>query len=423
MGTARRANRLGGAIAATLAAIAILALLASGGCELAVSDTIPGFTCVPGAAANCPAGQVCVPSTHQCTPIAGTCTPGAAAACPAGMRCDPQMLRCTGSTSAIPDAAGDGTLMETSPDSSSDAHVGVADGALVADASGDAHDASMPDAPADAPGPCRGITCGCRGPADCDSGVCADTLTATTALANALNGMSFCTQPCCTSTDCPGNTVCFGTGGGGDYCVAPNWIGRAVEQALAPGGTACTANGDCRSGLCNTSNNQCADTCCSSAQPGQCANGTVCRYAAFPGTSFDTHETAWCGAAIGTSAGGSVCAVDATCQSGKCANFTRCEAVCRSTTDCGNGQACSYGLGPTTLPANKDIVAGCVNVTGNVANGGSCTSNADCQSAFCDGSGKCTDVCVTDNDCKGGLHCRPVVVQVQGSYSVLCCES
>ena len=48
-------------------------------------------------------------------------------------------------------------------------------------------------------------------------------------------------------------------------------------------------------------------------------------------------------------------------------------------------------------------------------------NNADCLSAFCDGS-KCTDVCATDADCKGGLHCRPVQVQVSGSYSVLCCE-
>ncbi len=175
--------------------------------------------------------------------------------------------------------------------------------------------------PLDVPATCRGITCGCSRPADCDSGVCADTLTATTALSNALSGMNFCTQPCCSSTDCPGNTVCFGTGGGGNYCVAPNWIGRAADQGTAVGGTPCTGNTECRSGLCNMTTMQCADTCCSTAQQSaECSAGTVCRYAAFPGAGFDTHETAWCGAAVGNTAAGSPCAVDASCQSGKCAH-------------------------------------------------------------------------------------------------------
>jgi hypothetical protein len=425
MGTARRGSRVGAALAVTGGAAALLALLASGGCEFVVSDAIPSFTCVPGAAANCPTGEVCVPSTHVCVSQAGTCTPGAATGCAAGMHCNDQTLRCTGSP-ASQDAAGDGMAMETFPDSSGDTTVSTPDGRS-ADASGDAADGSLLDALPNDSGSCgRGVTCGCTGPADCDSGVCADTLTATTALSNELNGMSFCTQPCCTSTDCPGTTVCFGTGGGGNYCVNPSWIGRTGAPASgAMGGAMCTSNGQCRSGVCDMTSGQCADTCCSTTNQGsECAAGTICRYAAFPGNSFDTHQTAWCGPQIGSSAAGATCVVDASCQSGKCATtFTpHCEAVCRSSTDCVTaGQACSYGLGPT-LPANKDIVAGCVSVTGNVANGGGCTTNSDCLSAFCDNLGKCRDVCATEGDCKGGLHCKPVVVMVQGSYSVLACE-
>jgi hypothetical protein len=183
----------------------------------------------------------------------------------------------------------------------------------------------------------------------------------------------------------------------------------------------CASNSECRSGVCSGS--ACADTCCSTAQESsECAGSTVCRFADFPGSDFDTHETAWCGAPIGAAASGTVCTLDTTCQSGKCASFSHCEAACRSSTDCSGGLECSYGAGPTTVPANKDIVAGCMSSAGLTANGDSCMSNTECQSAFCDGS-QCTDVCVTDADCKSGLHCRPVIVQVQGSYAVLACES
>jgi hypothetical protein len=421
MGTPRRGHRLGGALAAAFATTGFVALLASGGCEFVVGDAVPSFTCLPGTPNNCPSGQVCIPSTHQCVPQAGTCTAGAASGCSAGLRCDEQTLRCTGAGTMLRDAAGDAVVVAMSPDGSHDGSTAAPDGP-VSDATGDARDVTIPDAPTDIVTMCRGVACGCTGPADCDSGVCANSLTATTALSNELNGMSFCTQPCCTSADCPMLTVCFGTGGGGNYCVKPGWLARTADLGAGQGGASCSNSSECRSGLCD-STSKCADTCCSSAQQSsECASGAVCRYAAFPGNNFDTHETAWCGPQVGTGAGGAPCALDNSCQSGKCATFNNhCEAVCRATADCSSGQACSYGTGPTTIPANKDIVAGCMAVTGTVQNGGACMNNADCLSAFCDGS-KCTDVCATDADCKGGLHCRPVQVQVSGSYSVLCCE-
>ena len=421
----RRANRLARGLAVAGTATALLAVLASGGCELAVSDGIPPFTCLPGAADNCPPDSVCVPSTRQCVARSGTCTPNASTGCATGMRCDAQTLRCAASPEASAGDASGASDSTAGPvgDSASDAQgLPLADASFPLDASGDAADTNVADVRTDAPSTCRGITCSCSRPSDCDSGICADQLTATTALSMAIMGMNFCTQPCCTSTDCPGTTVCFGTGGGGSYCVAPKWIGRVGDLGTGGGGAMCTGTADCRSGVC--ANGACADTCCSSStaqQSSECAAGTVCRFAAFPGNSFDTHETAWCGAMVGNGSGGSPCAVDGSCQSGKCA-ITRCEAVCRSTSDCSAGQACSYGLGPTTLPSNKDIVAGCLTATGMAPNGSACTSNGDCQSDFCDGT-HCTDVCVTDADCKSGLHCRPEIVQVQGSYAVLCCES
>jgi len=412
------ANRLAGGLAMAATAVGIVALLSGGGgCELAVSDSIPSFTCLPNAADSCPSGSVCVPATHECVPRSVTCTPGAPSGCAGGTRCDAQTLRCLPAATAL-DASGDEDARPTPPlDSTPDSpDVLVADARERDGPIGDGPDVTVPDATPD--GGCRGVTCRCSGANDCDSMICADQLTQTTALYTAVGSMNFCTQPCCTSADCPGSTVCFGTGGGGNYCVLPKWIGRTGGLGTGQGGSACTGGAECRSGLCTGS--ACADTCCSTAQEAsECASGTVCRFAAFPGNGFDSHETAWCGPAIGTLSGGTICSFDTACQSGKCGG--RCEVACRSSMDCGTGLACSYGLAPT-LPTNKDIVEACMTATGSTANGGNCSANNDCQSAFCDGS-HCTDACVTDGDCKPGLHCRPVVVQVQGSYSVLACES
>lgn len=421
------ARRLAGGLATAATAVGVIALLSGeGGCELAVSESVPPFTCLPDAADVCAPGDVCVPATHQCVARSGTCTPGAANACAAGMRCDPQTLRClkapgldaSGNVDATPAAQAD-----SMPDSSD---VAVGDGPERDGAVEDVTEANLSDVPSDV-GMCAGdIGCGCKGASDCTTGICAQELTLTTDL-YAVLGMAVCTKPCCTSGDCPNGTVCFGTGGGGNYCVLPKWIGRNSGLGGGQGGASCSAPADCRSGVCSMS--KCADTCCSSAsapQAAECASGTVCRFAQFPGNGFDTHETAWCGPAIGTTAGGMTCVVDNTCQSGKC-NVGRCEAVCRNSTDCGTGLACSYGLAPTTLPTNKDIILGCMQA-GPTPNGSNCTSNSDCQSAFCEitstssANGTCADACATDADCKTGMRCQPVQVLVQGSYSVLACQ-
>ncbi|HEX4448729.1 MAG TPA: hypothetical protein VH044_18425, partial [Polyangiaceae bacterium] len=222
-----------------------------------------------------------------------------------------------------------------------------------------------------------------------------------------------------TSADCPGTTVCFGTGAGGSYCVAPGLLGRNGPLGEGSGGNTCQSGQDCRSGLC--ANGACADTCCSSQQQSnECATGSVCRFAVFPGAGFDVHDTPWCGPPVGTVVNNSPCAVglDGTCQSGKCGPG-RCEAVCRSTADCLTGQSCSYGLAPNA----KDIIAGCTSTSGAGADGTACTLNADCQSNFCDGA-HCIDVCFSDADCKSPWHCAPQQVAVQfggGSYSILSC--
>ncbi len=406
---------------------AMLAVLASsGGCELAVPGDVPRYSCKADVRGDCPADSVCVPATSECVPIATTCegTP-----CTGGLACDSMTLTCMplallgdGSTSGDDASGSDATLAmgdDAAGDGSNDAR---------ADAPVTPLEAGAPpaDATAEAAQAC-GVGCKCGSPLDCTTGICADDNVETTALYTANGDAFMCTKPCCSSADCPGATVCFGTGAGGNYCVPAARLGRSATLGEGLGGATCSANSDCRSGLCSAG--ACADTCCSSQQTGVCAAGSVCRFATFPGAGFDTHQTAWCGSAIGTVPAGGVCGglnADMQCASGKCGSLGRCESVCRSSTDCAAGQACTYSLGPSfTTNTDTDIVAGCgASAGGPGGDGASCNSNADCVSAFCDGT-QCTDVCFSDADCtKAGWRCRPEQVKTQFSnayYSILSC--
>jgi hypothetical protein len=405
---------------ATAGAVAVLlALVAGGGCELVVPDTVPSFTCTAGVAGSCPAGEICVPETRRCVAVGSTCAMDAD--CDPGLRCDPQLLMCVAAATGGDDGSaadgalpGDATLDTQAGDSTADA---TGPDARAEEASTVPDTGELPDIGAEAPKSCRGLTCDCSGPSECDSAICADRLTVTSAAYLANQSMDFCTQPCCSSADCPGTTVCFGSGAGGSYCVAPALLGRNDPLGEGIGGSTCQSNTDCRSGLC--ASGTCADTCCSAApQTSKCAIGSICRFAAFPGNGFDTHDTPGCGAPVGASLNQAPCALDATCQSGKCGTG-RCEPPCRSTADCPTGQSCSYGLGPNA----NDIIAGCTAVSGAGADGTACTLNADCQSNFCDGT-HCLDVCFADSDCKSPWHCAPQQVKVQfggGSYSILSC--
>jgi hypothetical protein len=375
----------------TLAAVALA--IAGVGCELAVSDTVPSYSCVPGVANTCPAGFTCEAERGVCEedPHVVTTVPEPDAA-----------------TSEADATIGDAGLVDdrapdtTSPVDGTVATVAESGGPSEAAVEAASAEASSADA-ADA-GPCVGLGCKCSGDSDCASGICAAELTVSTALYQAAGGASFCTQPCCSSADCPTAGVCFATGAGGSYCVLPQWLDRAtpVGSALGLGGATCSTNSDCRSGLC--ASHACADTCCSATLGStECGGGAACRVAAFAGVGFDTHVAPSCG------------------PSSSCNGSFLC-GPCRNTTQCAPGQGCEYL--PTSL-GSKDIAATCVATTSVLGEGVHCTGNANCASGFCDpNSNECTDACFADADCTlSGWHCRPEVVQVQsgGSYSVLCC--
>jgi hypothetical protein len=422
-----------GLVRAAEVAIA-MAILLGGGCELGVGDEVPPFECVSAVGA-CPDGQVCAPAQHRCVLLAGTCL---ATGCAADMTCDPDTLECARADAGLITGEADSEApADSSPGADDSSRM---DGSALADATtdgptdaGDGGDSSAPEADAspdvssDAPGDgaesgaadasadtadgggsCRGLACRCSGATDCASGLCGDQLTVTSDLYQAAGSASFCTQPCCTSSDCDPTTVCFGTGAGGSYCVPPAWISRATAFGTKAGGAACSADSDCRSGLCATGG--CADTCCSTARAAaECGGNATCNLGAFPGIGFDTHYVGFCGA------------------SAACPFGSPCTA-CRQTADCsGLTPTCAYLVAAAVGVGSSQIVAGCTaTATGAGTQGSPCSANGDCVSAFCDPVAMlCTNVCFADTDCTMGWHCLTELVSQNGGgkYSVLRCGS
>jgi hypothetical protein len=343
------------------AAVVVVLVIVGAACEAVVTDDVPQTLCVPAPGA-CPSGQTCDPGTHRCAPDDA--------------------------------AAGD------------DAPSG--DDAAVFPLKG-----------------CSTLGCACSGPADCMSGICADTTIVSAAVHDAAQMSAFCTATCCTSADCDSATVCLATGTGQSYCVLPQWIDRSATPGALTGGSSCESDGACRSALCVSGT--CADVCCSTAQSAkECANGDVCQFGTFPGRSFDKAFVPFCAPGVGTAPSGSACTADSTCLSGLCPPEHTCHDACRSTADCtGTSVECGYafpGLGVTQIVAVCEASAGTVS---QAEEGAPCNGNDTCLSGFCDAkSMKCTDVCYTDADCTpAGWRCRPDVSLTFGSmtYSVFAC--
>jgi hypothetical protein len=416
---------------ARVASRALLVATAVGGCEIAIGSEVPIFECV-GGVATCPGNQVCDPNSHQCIP---SCV---VAGCSPGLQCDWKAGLCSSPSATDGD---DGTVSADGNADATLAEVGPGEGASWSDgAYGDVNDASEAGEaawPVDAGGDsaCRGLMCPCTDGASCDSGICADSLTVTSALYAAAGNQNFCTTPCCTSTDCPFGTVCFASAAGGNYCVNPAWLLRSTMPGNVMGGGTCVMGFDCRSGLCSGSDGGygvCLDTCCATSPrtvtTNECATNTTCRFGMFPGAvEFDRGYAAFCGRAFGPAGPNAApCMSPYQCMSGLC-DYAYCENACRSTADCtAYGQSCTYSNPPA--PNGSAVIAVCSAAPGALPGAGVegswCTSNANCQSQFCDAtSHQCTDVCFTDADCtQSGWRCRPEQVkQEAGTISVLAC--
>lgn len=307
------------------------------------------------------------------------CTGESASACPSGMVCDARIGRC------VADGVAEGGAQDAGEDVDADA--------------GDARTDAGP-APIGSP---------CRVDADCASKLCG-TDTFLTPTMTAGTG-PVCTQPCCTSADCPPATVCFGAGTGGNYCVA---AAKAQRTPPATGGKSagetCGDNNQCRSGLCQSG--RCFDTCCTYSQ---CSTGTTCRVSTVQTPPGATRHDIWVCAPSppGSDAGpADKCADHPDCYNANCIGFDAgrvCRPSCCTRADC-NQQLGSTAAHCAYSTSNTDQIKFCFLTTNTLAspNGTTCGTPTECQSDYCDdGASKCLSICCVDSDCAATEACRP----------------
>jgi hypothetical protein len=318
-----------------------------------------------------------------------SCGSVAVEACPSGMVCDLTSGKC------VPPSSGDDT-----------------DGG---DDGPDADGNTKPDAKDGEAGGLLAIGEGCKFDADCASKLCGTSTILTTTFTGAG---PICTKSCCTSADCPSTFVCFSGGTGGSYCVP---AGKAQRSPPASGGstpgTTCGVPSECRSGLC--SNSRCVDTCCLTTD---CAVGTVCAVATVTSPA-PGHDQWVCIPPIGAKNPGTACIDNVECKvnncvgqnSSICTKCPVCTPSCCKASDCSpwataaavtNGATCAYGL------SGSDQLKWCFPIDpARAPIETTCSSNFDCQSAFCDPeTKKCAAVCCTDADCGFGNICSPSAV-------------
>lgn len=308
------------------------------------------------------------------------CTGTAPSSCPSGLVCDPVALVCV-NPSAIDDGGEDVVVDEE--DAGKDA--------------GNDQDAPVRPSP-------LGGSCIVDG--DCAAGLLCGTSSVLTTTIVPTNSKPVCTQPCCRSSDCATGFVCFPGGTGGNYCVAAAKADRDPPATGGKaGGTTCTSDLHCRSGLCTAG--RCVDTCC---DPAHCASGATCRIATVNG------HVGWaCGLPNPPPAkdlGDDTCGSNnANCKNDNCVQpfspKSRCTPPCCSARDCTDlgfaNNVCAYGQ------AGNDHIKWCFapNASGKPV-GETCGANTDCASRYCDAElGRCANVCCTSADCANGETCRP----------------
>jgi hypothetical protein len=327
------------------------------GCGLFVGDA-PVLQCVGTDPSTCPSGTACDPVTHFCIRTQEASVPVVEAG-------DEKMI-----------------VVEASTDAPKEAEAG---------------------GPAD-------LGAKCRVDNDCKSHLCASSTILTPTIAPTSSG-PICTMPCCISTECPASFVCFNGGTGGGYCVSAT-VAERTPPAIGGklGGSACTGNTDCRSGLCTGSPLKCLDTCCMESD---CNGTSTCRIATVsaPGP---THDIWVCAPADPGATGlpGDACTDSTECASDACIGISSgriCHPSCSNTASCTgvlgfSSGHCAYGTSGT------DHFKFCLPTTNlaRSAAGVACSDDSLCQSDYCDPElAKCANVCARDSDCGASEACRP----------------
>jgi hypothetical protein len=170
-----------------------------------------------------------------------------------------------------------------------------------------------------------GVDCGFN--AQCESGYCLNVTTSTTA-----GTQRFCSVPCSSTTDCPSEQSCLDLGGM-SFCLRETAFAPPATFDTPPGGMCTESSNTCQSRTCNIDTSQCIQRCTRESDcvgyGGNCwtwADGGYANICFTPG-----------GAAAGTACGADNQCISGVCNryTGTCAEHCCTEADCDANETCG----------------------------------------------------------------------------------------
>ncbi len=300
--------------------------------------------CDPGGAV-CTSDAQCMPPSTICDTNSGACIPGCGTSgCPAMQMCNAQTGRCQ---------------MVTQP--------GM--GAL-------------------------NTTCTTNN--DCQSGVCF-------AFGGAIG--SRCISSCGNSTDCPSAYTCYDYFGA-KMCVSSQLFSGA--SFTTPNGGACTMGSQCKSNFCPGART-CVDSC---SEDSDCP-GSSCLWSEFATNRYMAACNGPAGStpAGGSCSANNDCRSGVCYGQGTCGDLCGSSADCSANTVCApvNYSVCTQDLIVTCLAWEVNFVNACVSTAsplGNLPMGSPCTDWTQCRDGFCNSvAGVCTGACSRNADCPSNMRC------------------
>lgn len=236
------------------------------------------------------------------------------------------------------------------------------------------------------------LNASCSADGDCASDVCFD-------FGSGIGGR--CIASCGNSLDCPASFTCYDYVGA-KMCVSSTLFSNATFSAS--NGQNCSQGGDCHSNFCP--NGVCVDTCSENTD----CTGSQCMWQDFApdlyigacnGPLGTGANGAFCsadsdcrsGVCYGSGTCGDVCGSTADCPNGNVCGLVNYSICTLQFIDC-------FEWAP-------NFVKACVqSAHGNGATGVSCSDGDDCRSGLCYTTvNQCTDTCSRDSDCPSTHVC------------------
>lgn len=236
--------------------------------------------------------------------------------------------------------------------------------------------------------------------------------------------MSFCSDPCGRTGDCP---IGFGCRTISDmaFCVPPS-IQEPPAAFQTPSGGACMDAELCQSQVCNTTDMVCVERC---SRDSDCAGfGDNCwLWIQNPTTNPIYGQICLPQTGAGP---GEACTMNSNCASGLCSRYTNtCAELCCADLDCPVGQTCAvYDHDPQSITKIcRALSAG----NGMRGVGQPCTADLECVTEVCVpedasmpmGPKVCSTTCCNDDDCnilEANARCWPARGPLTGTLVGVC---